>query len=584
MSDSRALWERLNKGRLIALLSPRTPADCVLAYEALEPLGVVLEIALRTDCALDGVAALCARHPEALVLAGTVITPAQAQAAIDAGASGIVSPDYFPAVVELCAGRDLMCVPGGLADAGKQLAQKARLYDCEPDELRRRHPYQWVYKLFPALAGNVSNVEIATAWKAVFKDLTVIYTGGLTAENLHRILPQDPHGMVCGSALTRHLPDAERTAAEAKRWLELIHPPSPSEPLTKKRTRRKFPPDQTARVLTFGELMLRLAPPHGLRFIQASSLESTFGGSEANVAVTLAQWGLISRFISALPPHAIGQAAIDSLRSRGVDTNHVLRCGERIGVYYLEHGASQRPSKVIYDRAGSSMSQVQPGQINWNDVMEGAAWFHVSGITPALGPSTAAVTFEAIRAAHEAGATISLDINYRSKLWSPQEACAALTPMMQYVDVVTGNEEDAANVFGIRAVGADVAAGRLDEKAYAEVARQLVERFDLDLAALTLRESLTASDNIWSACLHDGQRYHHSRRYEIHVVDRVGGGDAFSAGLIFGLISGKAPQETLEFATAASCLKQTIHGDFALVSPGEVQMLAAGDASGRIRR
>ena len=496
MSNSPALWEQLKKSRLIALLSPRTAEECVLAYELLNPLGIVLEIALRTDSALEGMAALRDTHSDARFLAGTVITPKQAQAAIDAGAAGVVSPDYFPAVVETCVRADVMCVPGGLADVGKQLAQKAELYGCDLDELSTRHPYQWVYKLFPAIAGDVSNIENAAAWKAVFKDLTVIYTGGVTAENLHRIVQQDPQAVICGSALTKHMPDAERTTTEARRWFDVIHPPSPAQPLPRTRKPRDFTRAQPARVVTFGELMLRLSPPAGLRFAQASSLQSTFGGSEANVAVSLAKWDLDSRFVSALPAHDIGQAAVDSLRSHGVDTTHILRAGDRIGIYYLEPGASQRPSKVIYDRAGSSISQIKPGQIDWNGVMEGAAWFHVSGITPALGPSAAAVTAEAIRAAHEAGATISFDINFRAKLWSKDDARAVLNPLMQYVDVLIGNEEDAANVFGVCAKGSDAASGRIDAVAYADVARRfsvvdpLPERRGVDRLVDTQKQAI----------------------------------------------------------------------------------------------
>ncbi|MFH2000217.1 MAG: sugar kinase [Planctomycetota bacterium] len=330
--------------------------------------------------------------------------------------------------------------------------------------------------------------------------------------------------------------------------------------------------------------MLRLSPNQGLRFGQGALMDATFGGAESNVAVALANYGLSSRYVTALPEHAIGQAAVNALRSFGVDTSHILRQGERLGIYFLEHGASQRPSKVIYDRAGSSISEIRPGQVDWDAVFNKAGWFHWTGITPALSDSTAATTEEAVKAAHKAGVGISVDLNYRGKLWSKEKAQEAMAPLMQYVDIAIGNEEDFDKVFGIRAGETDVDAGELDIQAYHDVARQAMERFDFKMVAITLRESISASDNMWSACLYNGEEFYLSKRYPIHIVDRVGGGDAFTAGLIFSLLSGKSPGEALEFAVAASCLKQTISGDFNLVSAQEIQSLAEGNASGRIRR
>lgn len=582
MTRSEALWEQLKEGRLIALLSPHSTEECVLAYEALHPLGVVVEIALRTAAAIDGMKLLRDRYPEALFLAGTVMTPHQAAAAIDAGAAGIVSPDYLPAVVEAAVRRGVMCVPGGIGDAGKQLAQKAGLHGCTIEELKERQPHQWIYKLFPAVAGQVTNYEMARAWQAAYAGLTIVYTGGVNRDNLPRIHRSDPNAIICASALTRYLPDVDRTAAEARAWMDIIHAadPEPARP----RKIAALQPSSSQAVVALGEIMLRLSPGDGRRLGQTTSLDATFGGSEANVAVSLAQWGLASRFVTALPSHSMGQAAINALRYHGVDTTHIARTGDRVGVYYLEAGASQRPSKVIYDRAGSAISQAEPGVIDWVKAFDGAGWFHFSGITPALSPTAALVTAQAVRAARDAGLRISIDLNYRAKLWSKSEATSVITPLMEYVDLVIGNEEDAASVFGIRAAGSDVEAGRLDTAAYDDVARQLVQRFDLSFAAITLRESRSASDNTWSACMDDGSMCAHSTKYDVHVVDRVGGGDAFAAGLIYGLFSRRSPRDALEFAVAASCLKQTIRGDFNLVSTAEVEALAAGDASGRIKR
>jgi len=338
------------------------------------------------------------------------------------------------------------------------------------------------------------------------------------------------------------------------------------------------------RVVTFGEIMMRLATPGRLRFSQAKELELTYGGGEANVAVSLANFGLDASFVTRLPKNPFGDAAVSTLRGLGVDTSHVARGGERIGVYFLETGASQRASVVVYDRAGSAVSQVGPGEFDWKTIFEGAGWFHFTGITPALGPRVAEATAEACRAAKEAGLTVSCDLNYRKKLWSPAEAQATMTHLMEWVDIAIGNEEDAEKVFGVRAEGANVTGGSVASAGYEQVARTLADRFGLQSVAITLRESRSADDNGWSAMLLHGGEVLQSRAYDINIVDRVGGGDAFAGGLIYGLATGKSGQDALEFAVAASCLKHSISGDFNLVTAAEVQSLVAGDASGRVQR
>jgi 2-dehydro-3-deoxygluconokinase len=338
------------------------------------------------------------------------------------------------------------------------------------------------------------------------------------------------------------------------------------------------------RVVTFGEIMMRLATPGRLRFSQARELELTYGGGEANVAVSLANFGLDASFVTRLPKNPFGDGALSVLRSHGVDTSFVARGGERIGVYFLETGASQRASVVVYDRAGSAVSQVEPGEFDWARVFEGAGWFHFTGITPALGPKVAMATAEACRAAKGAGLTVSCDLNYRKKLWTPAQAKETMTSLMEWVDVAIGNEEDAEKVFGIRAEGANVEGGHVEAEGYEQVARTLAERFGLKTVAITLRESRSADENGWSAMmLHEG-RAHRSRRYDVRIVDRVGGGDSFAAGLIYGLLAGRGGQGALEFAVAASCLKHSISGDFNLVSASEVEALVGGDASGRVQR
>jgi len=338
------------------------------------------------------------------------------------------------------------------------------------------------------------------------------------------------------------------------------------------------------RVVTFGEIMMRLATPGRLRFSQAKELELTYGGGEANVAVSLSHFGLDARFVTRLPANPFGDGAVASLRAHGVDTSFVARGGERIGVYFLETGASQRPSVVVYDRAGSAVSQVGPGEFDWAKIFDGAGWFHFTGITPALGPRVAEATAEACRAAKEAGLAVSCDLNYRKKLWTPAQAKETMTGLMEWVDVAIGNEEDAEKVFGIKAEGADVSGGHVAAETYEQVARTLAGRFDLKAVAITLRESRSADENGWSAMLLADGRVHRSRRYDVRIVDRVGGGDSFAAGLIYGRATGMEPQAALEFAVAASCLKHSVSGDFNLVSVAEVENLVGGDASGRVQR
>ncbi len=340
------------------------------------------------------------------------------------------------------------------------------------------------------------------------------------------------------------------------------------------------------KIVTFGELMVRLQPYNYERFVQADHLEFTFGGGEANVAVSLANFGLDAAFVTKLPAHAIGQAAVNSLRRYGVDTSKIVRGGDRVGVYYNEKGASQRGSVCIYDRAHSAIAEASPGDFDWDAIFEGADWFHFTGITPALGPNLVKICREACQAAKARGVKISCDLNYRGKLWTRDEARAAMTDLCQYVDVCISNEEDAKDVFGIEAERTDIHAGEINREGYKSVARQLADRFGFEKVAVTLRESRSASDNGWSAMLYDAAsgECSFSRKYELHIVDRVGGGDSFGGGLIYALLSGKADREAVEFAAAASALKHSVEGDYNMVTVSEVEKLCAGDGSGRIQR
>lgn len=338
------------------------------------------------------------------------------------------------------------------------------------------------------------------------------------------------------------------------------------------------------KVITFGEIMLRLAPEGYYRFVQADTFGATYGGGEANVAVSLANYGFDAKFVTKLPAHEIGQAAVNSLRKYGVDTSYITRGGDRVGIYFLEKGASQRPSKVIYDRAGSSIATATKEDFNWKEIFDGAEWFHFTGITPALNDEVAAICLEACKAAKENGVTISCDLNYRNKLWSKEKAGEVMGELCKYVDVCIANEEDAADVFGIHAANTDVTTGTVNHEGYKDVAKQLADRFGFSKVAITLRESISANDNNWSAMLYDGNDYFFSKKYKMHIVDRVGGGDSFGGGLIAASLNGFDSQATIEFAVAASCLKHSIEGDMNLVSMGEVLKLAGGDGSGRVQR
>lgn len=340
------------------------------------------------------------------------------------------------------------------------------------------------------------------------------------------------------------------------------------------------------KVVTFGEIMLRLSPPGFERFFQSPLLSATFGGGEANVAVSLAHFGLESHYVTALPKHAIGEAALKALRAEGVRTDGIVRSGDRLGIYFAEAGASQRASNVIYDRAGSSIGAMKPDAVDWPRIMSGAAWFHVTGITPALGASAADATRRAIDAARGAGARISVDLNYRRKLWTEAQAQEVMRPMMRDVDLVIANEEDLQSVLGVHVEGTDVTSGRLNIDSFRGAAMQVSAGFGPTMVAITLRESVSASDNGWSAVLWDSTAgaLHRSQRYDVRLVDRIGGGDSFAAGLIYGLLTGRTPEAALHFAVAASALKQTIPGDFNRVTLDEVDRLAGGDASGRVQR
>ncbi len=339
-----------------------------------------------------------------------------------------------------------------------------------------------------------------------------------------------------------------------------------------------------AKIVTLGEIMLRLSPAGQNRFVQVDNFNVIYGGGEANVAVSAANYGHDAYFVTKLPKHEIGQAAVNSLRRYGVNTQYIARGGNRVGIYYAETGASMRPSKVIYDRAGSSIAEADPEDFDFDEIFKGADWFHWSGITPAISDKAAKLTELACKAAKKAGATVSVDLNFRKKLWTSEKAISVMRPLMKYVDVCIGNEEDAELCLGFKP-DANVEAGETGAAGYHKIFEQMAKEFDFKYVISTLRESFSATHNGWKALIYNGKEFYESKRYEINpIIDRIGGGDSFSGGIIHGLLTKKTQGEALEFAVAASALKHTINGDFNLVSADEVESLAGGNANGRVQR
>ena len=338
------------------------------------------------------------------------------------------------------------------------------------------------------------------------------------------------------------------------------------------------------RIVCFGEIMMRLNPEGFLRFTQATRFETSYGGGEANVAVSLANYGMDAAYVTKLPDNDLGRSARNALRQFGVDTRDIVWGGPRLGIYFVEKGVSQRASKVVYDRAGSSIALAKRSDFDWDKILDGAGWFHFTGITPALGGDNPGICLDALEACKSKGITVSCDLNYRGKLWTREQAGETMAKLVPFVDTCIANEADAADVFGIRAAGSDVDSGKLNKDGYVSVARQLQDRFGCGRVAITLRTSLSATRNLWAGMLWDGKEACFSPEYDITIVDRVGGGDSFGGGLIYALANGYGTQDAINFAVAASCLKHSIEHDFNMMSVAEVRALAAGNASGRVQR
>lgn len=568
-----SIIEKIGQIGIVPVVALDRAEDAKPLAEALINGGIACaEVTFRTAAAEEAIRIMSENFPEMLIGAGTVLTTEQADRAVAAGAKFIVSPGLNPTVVEHCLAKGIDILPGCATPSDIEKALELGLDTV---------------KFFPAEAAG--GLKMIKAMSAPYGGIKFMPTGGINAANLRSYL-DFPKVIACGGSwmvdkklvAAGNFDEVTRLSKEAVAIAKGEKQECACSPAKKAELPQNS--GKTKRVVTFGELMLRLAPEGYFRFVQADRYGATYGGGEANVAVSLAGFGVDAAFVSKLPKHEIGQAGVNSLRRFGVDTDDIVRGGDRVGIYFLEKGASQRPSKVIYDRAGSAIATASEDDFDWEDILEGTDWFHFTGITPALSDSVARICLKAVKVARAKGITVSCDLNYRNKLWSREKAGKVMAELMQYVDVCIANEQDADDVFGIKASGTDVTTGKVNHDGYREVAGKLADRFGFKQVAITLRTSVSANDNNWAAMLYAGGEYYFSKSYPIHIVDRVGGGDSFGAGLIYANLSGYAPADAIEFAVAASCLKHSIEGDYNMVTVDEVKKLAGGDGSGRVQR
>lgn len=563
--------EKIKKIKMVPVIAIEKVEDAAPLAKALTQGGLpCAEVTFRFPNADKCILEMKQACPEMFVGAGTVLTTGQVDLAIAAGAEFIVSPGLNPEVVKYCLSKNITVLPGCATPSDIEAALSLGLTTV---------------KFFPAQANG--GVGMLKALSAPYNKVSFMPTGGITDANMNDYFALK-NVIACGGSFmvpSKALKEGDFATIEklTRNVVDKLNPKK-EENLFTKQSGIDLSNRKDAKVITFGELMLRLAPEGYLRFLQSDKFGATFGGGEANVAVSLANYGMEASFVSKLPKHEIGQMAVNSLRKFGVDTSMITRGGDRVGIYYLEKGASQRPSKVIYDRAGSAIATASDKDFDWEKIFDGAGWFHFTGITPALSDELASICEKACIAAKKHNVVISCDLNYRKKLWSKEKAGEVMGRLCKYVDVCIANEEDAADVFGIKAADTDITGGTISHEGYKEVAKQLAQRFDFSYVAITLRESLSANDNNWAAMLYDTKDFYFSKKYKVHIVDRVGGGDSFGAGLIYAMSHAYEPADAIEFAVAASCLKHSVEGDYNMVSVEEVMKLAQGDGSGRVQR
>ena len=530
--------------------------DAVATAKALLAGGVdVMEITFRTAAAADSIKAVAENCPDMLVGAGTVITLDQCKQAVECGAKFIVSPGFDEEVVRWCVENGIAVTPGCVTPSEIMAAMKLGLT---------------VVKFFPA--GVYGGLSAMKALSGPFGGIKFIPTGGVNSHNIGEFIAAPFIHAVGGSWVC---PKADIAAGNFERI---------TEPLQAGEDRHSG--GAQMKVLTFGEIMLRLKAPGRERFFQSPMLEATFGSGEANVVVSLANYGIDAEFLTVLPQNDIAECCICELRYFGVDTKKIVRGEGRMGIYYLEGGANQLPSKVVYDRAYSSIAMAKPGDIDWDKAFEGVDWFHITGITPAISESAMVLSLESVKEAKKRNITVSCDLNYRKNLWKyGKKASEVMREMTKYVDVAIANEEDVQKSLEIT-VDVNVESGKLDREKYKALGNKVLEAYpNMQCIAITLRESHSADWNGWAACLNDGKNFYVSKKYEIRdIIDRVGGGDSFAGGLIYDLNQYEDKQLALEFAVAASCLKHSVIGDFNRVGVCDVEKLMGGDGTGRVQR
>lgn len=561
--------ERIKEFKMVPVIAIEDKKDAAPLAKALVNGGLpCAEVTFRFPNADECIKEMKKECPDMLVGAGTILSREQVDAALAAGAEFIVSPGLNEDTVKYCIEKNVCVIPG-IATPGE--IEKAISLGLD------------TVKFFPAEANG--GVKMLKALSAPYNKMKFMPTGGISKDNMDSYYKMK-NVIACGGSFmvpTSKIAEGKFDEIEkmTKEVVSLLNNDKKTDFVKEKIDLDKLP---GRKVVTFGEIMLRLAPIGYERFVQADTFGVTFGGGEANVSVSLANFGTDTSFVTKIPANEIGQSAVNSLRKYGVDTSLIVRGGDRLGIYYLEKGASQRPSKVIYDRAGSAIAKAEKKDFDWDKIFEGAGWFHFTGITPALSDELAEICEEACRVAKEKGIVVSCDLNYRNKLWSKEKAGKTMEKLCRYVDVCIANEEDANDVFGIKADNSDVTKGNINKEGYKTVASKLMERFGFSYVAITLRESVSANDNRWAAMLYDGNEFYFSKKYDVHIVDRVGGGDSFGAGLIYSFMNKESAQDAVEFAVAASCLKHSIEGDYNFVSVDEVKKLALGDGSGRVQR
>ena len=555
-------------GILPVIAIPSLDAAVPLARALVRGGMSAIEVTLRTPCALEAIAAIRKAFPSLSIGAGTVLRAEQIGLAKDAGADFIVSPGLDADIVRAAQAAGMPIVPGVTSPTEVTAATKMGLR---------------VLKFFPSEVNG--GLAALTLLHGPFPGVKFVPTGGMTMQNIGAYLAKD-FVAACGGSYMAKGADVkagawDKIAAACARCAEIARRARKGVAPAKAFSRQK----RLTALVGFGDFLLRLSPPGYRRFSQASAFETYYTGAESNVCASLAVMGMRTRYVTRLPENPIAETGLGELRRFGVDVSGVVRGGERMGLYYVEKGASQRPSKVVYDRMHSGITTASRSDFDWPRLLKGASHFHFTGITPALGGELPAIVADACRAAKRKGVVVSCDLNYRKNLWSPEEAKRTMTKLLPSVDYLIANEEDAEKVLGIKADDTDVVGGRLSRDGYVDVARRLVAAFpNIKVVAITLRRSISASDNVWGAMLYAGGTACFSRDYNVHIVDRVGGGDSFAAGLLYALGNGYGRQEAVEFAAAASCLKHSIELDVNLSTVDEIRRLMSGDGSGRVQR